>query len=312
MNALRRWLSGVGAAAAAVTSWSAPALAEHTPDDAPCAVAYSAPSECPGPEVLSQAVGPHFQVRVEPSDCEECVAQVEITRDAANPARFVLHSGPEPTHSDDCAELVKIAGFTVRSSHVHQPPKPRAPFLHLGVYGARLLNESPQWSLGAQLAIRPFEYWQVRPHGGWTPLNTVSGPIAGLALDYRGSHAGLDVCRAVFTWASACVASELQWFTVSPAGRDWTAPRAAQLMVGLGTSHALRVVSDLEVQLQPTVLFAPRQARVRESDWSTTLYERPRLQLHIRAVIAWGFGGTRHSAVAGENFAETRRLHVTH
>lgn len=289
--------------------WCSPAAAEDR--DGPCTVAYHAPRECPGPDVLSEAVGPHFRVTAERADCEACVAHVEITRAAANPKRFVLHTGTEPTFSEDCAELVKIAAFTVRSSHVHKPPKPRPPVLNLGLYGGRLLNESPQWSFGAQLAFRPLEAWQARAHGGWTPLNTVGGPVAGVGLEYRGNSAGLDVCRDVFPWAAACVTSELQWFTVSPAGSDWTAPRAAQLMVGLGTTHALRLVADLAVQLQPALLFAPRQARVRESDWSTTLYERPQFQLHIRAVIYWGFGASRASEHAGENFAETERLHGT-
>lgn len=287
--------------------------ADVSRDSERCLVSYTAPAECPEIDALQRAVGPHFRVVPAGQPCAECVAHVQLSREGEVPDTFVLQTGDEPTRSADCAELVQIAGFTVRSSHIHHTPAlaPKPPSLNLGIYGGRLFADSPQWLLGGQIGVRVFERWQLRPHVGWTPPNTVPSPNNVSPLDFQGYQAGLDVCRGVFEWGSVCALSELQWFTASPPGQGWTSPTASQWMFGLGTTLQLGLFSALEAQLQPRVLFAPRNAQVRESDWSTILYERPQLQVQIRAVLSWGFGGTRTSETPRSNFAQWASPYVT-
>ncbi len=297
-----------------LSSYSNVGWADVSQDDVECSVTYDAPAQCPDIHALQRAIGPHFRAVPATESCDACVAHVQISQDSDEPGTFVLQTGDEPTRSEDCTELVQIAGFTVRSSHIHHARTlaPEAPRLKLGVYGGRLFSDSPQWIVGGQVAVRVFERWQIRPHAGWTPPNTVRSPGNNLPLDFQGYQAGLDVCRGVFEWGSVCALSELQWFTASPRGQGWTNPTASQWMVGLGTTLHVGLFSGLEAQLQPALLFAPRNAQVKESDWSTTLYERPEVQVQVRAAISWGFGGTRTSEAPRSNFAQWEAPHVTH
>lgn len=255
-----------------------------------CEVTYAAPAACPDAAALQEAAGGHFLIVGNEAECEEeCVAHVEISVDPSAPGHYLLETGNEVTRDSNCAELVKIAGFTLRSSHVHTTPPPRLPQFLLGVHAARLFIADPHWILGAQLGVRLFDTWLVRPQGGWTPKHAL--PSDRTLLNYTGYQVGLDVCRDVTSWGAVCALGELQRFSVVPQRDTWTAPLATQIAVGLGGSLRLPLVSGLEAQLQPGLLYAPRPARTRESDWSTVLHERPQWQVQIRAALTWGFEG---------------------
>jgi hypothetical protein len=271
-----------------VDTWVNPAGAAEAAEET-CKVTYDAPAACPGVSALQQASGAHFVIVPGGSECEDCVTHVRITVDPAAPDTYLLETGNEVTRDTNCAELVKIAGFTLRSSHVHMARQPHTPQQYLGVHAARLFIEDPHWAFGAQFGVRVFETWIVRPQAGWTPKHTIAD--APTVLDYEGYQVGLDVCRDVTRWAAACALGELQRFSVVPRVASWTAPWASQVAFGLGGSLSLPLVAGLEAQLQPGLLFAPRPARTRESDWSTVLHERPRWQVQIRAGLSWGFGG---------------------
>lgn len=294
-----------------------PTLVHAAPDsgEARCAITYHAPPACPGAAAMAEAAGPHFRV-VPPSDpCPACVSRVTITAPTGAGGEYTLLSGDESTSSTDCVELVKIAGFTVRSSHIHHDPAPTPPFLFLGLHLGQVVAKDLQWVFGAQVGWRVFGDWLLRPHAGWTPESRVSVLINDDALDPRftGYQAGLDVCRGVTGWASLCALSAVEWFKVSPT-RDpgWEAPFANQAMFGLGATVQTELVPDLLVQLQPALLIAPRPARIDESDWSAALYERPQVQLQLRAGLAWGLGGNDPSDGSRSNFAQIGPARITH
>lgn len=263
---------------------------------------------------MAQAAGTHFRVVSGSDPCPQCVARVAITPPDNN-GEYVLHTGDESTRSADCAELVKIAGFTVRSSHIHHPPTPTPPFMYLGLHAGQIIAKDLQWVFGGQVGIRLFESWLVRPHAGWTPESHVEVLIKTDALDprYVGYQAGLDVCRIVTTWAAVCAQSTFEWFKVSPTrAPGWDSPFAKQAMIGLGATFQAPLFASLLVQLQPALLVAPRAATVTESDWSAALYQRPQVQVQLRAGLAWSLGGSDPSDGAGSNFAQTGPARITH
>lgn len=267
-----------------------------------CKVTYAAPTACPGAAALQEAAGAHFEIVGSTPECDGCIAHVEISVDPAAPGNYLLKTGNEVTQDTNCAELIKIAGFTLRSSHVHTTRPPRLPQLYLGVHAARLFIEDPHWVLGAQLGVRLFETWLVRPQGGWTPKHAL--PSGRTALDYAGYQVGLDVCRDMTSWGAVCALGELQRFSVVPRRDLWTVSWATQIAVGLGASLRVPLVSGLEAQVQPGLLYAPRPARTRESDWSTVLHERPQWQVQIRAALSWGFDVHKSSESSSSNFRQ--------
>lgn len=290
-----------------------PAETPHAPDER-CAIAYQAPSTCPSAAAMSEAAGPHFRV-VTSSTCPDCVSRVNISPATDGSPEYVLQTGDEFTRSPDCAELVKIAGFTVRSSHVHRPAVATPPFLFLGAHVGQVIARDLQWVFGAQVGVRLFDDWLIRPHVGWIPESRVTVSINNDRLDptFEGYQGGLDVCRLVANWAGVCAQSSFESFRVVPSSTEyWIAPYASQVMFGLGATLQTRVASDLLVQLQPAAFYAPKPAQILDSDWSVPFYERPALQVQLRAGLAWGFGGKDPSEDAGANFAQTGPARITH
>lgn len=287
-----------------------------------CAVSYSAPAGCPSAAQMAEAVGSHFRVVPGGKPCTDCVARVNISRNPNDASDYVLQTGDESTHGSDCAELVKIAGFTVRSSHVHvdvdepatRVPPSTTPRVELGVFAGQTFTSYRQWILGAQVGVRITDDWLLRPNGGLTPQSSVPSSLDDsgdpLALEYHGYHAGLDACRALAGWVSACAQTQIEWFRVSP-NPGWVAPLASQALVGLGMTFQTNLVSDLLVGLQPSLMIAPRPAVVREPDWSATLYERPQIQLQVRATLGWGLGGSRATNGGRSNFTQSASARVT-
>lgn len=286
-----------------------------------CAVSYSAPAGCPSAAQMAEAAGAHFRVVPGTKPCTDCVARVNISHNPENASDYILQTGDESTHGSDCAELVKIAGFTVRSSHVHvdevvpQPPPPStAPRVELGVFAGQMFTSYRQWLVGAQVGVRITDNWLLRPNGGLTPRDDVPSSLDDaddpIALEYHGYHAGLDACRALAGWVSVCAQTQIEWFRVSP-NPGWEAPLASQALVGLGTTFQANPVADLLVGLQPSLMIAPRPAVVREPDWSATLYERPQIQLQVRATLGWGLGGSRTTNNARSNFTQSANARVT-
>lgn len=281
--------------------------------EARCPITYEAPDACPSAAAMAKAAGPHFRVMSGSAPCPNCVSRITITAESSG--GFSLHTGDEFTHSADCAELVKIAGFTVRSSHIHRDPPPKPPFLFLGLHAGQVIASDLQWLFGSQLGVRLFDSWLLRSHAGWMPESRVQVLVNENALDPRfvGYQAGLDVCRDVKPWVAACALTSLEWFRVSPTREPvWQTPFASQLMIGLGATLQTPLVSELVLQVQPGVLFAPRPATVSESDWSAALYERPHVQVQLRAGLAWGFGATRPTDDSRSNFAQTDGARITH
>lgn len=264
---------------------------------------------------MAQAAGPHFRIVRSSDACPNCVSHITITAPTDESGEYTLQTGDESTRSTDCAELVKIAGFTVRSSHIHHDPAPTPPFVFVGLHAGQLVATDLQWVFGGQVGVRLFDNWLIRPQAGWTPESRVSILLNRESLNPRftGYQAGLDLCRSVTSWVSVCAQSAVEWFKVSPTpGSDWNAPLATQAMVGLGATLQAPLVSELLLQLQPAVLVAPRPARVNEPDWSAALYERPQVQLQVRAGLAWGLGGNDPSDGAGSNFAQSGPARITH
>lgn len=284
-----------------------------TSTEAPCAITYSAPQSCPSAAAMAEAAGPHFRVVSTTEACPNCVSRVKITEAPDGSGEYTLQSGDESTRSTDCVELVKIAGFTVRSSHIHREPEPVPPFLFLGVHAGQVITNELQWVFGAQVGVRLFDDWLIRPQVGWTPESHVDVLLNQEALDPRftGYQAGLDVCREITNWAAACAHGAVEWFRVSP-NPGWNSPLAKQALVGLGATLQTPVLSDLLLQLQPALMFAPRPATVAEPDWSAALYERPQLQVQVRAGLAWGLGGSNPSDGSRSNFAQTGPARITH
>lgn len=298
-----------------LTPLTALAQATSAPSESQCAVTYQAPATCPSAAAMAEAAGPHFRIVAAAAPCANCVSHVTITapRDGSN--EYTLQTGDESTQSADCAELVKIAGFTVRSSHIHHDPAPTPPFVFVGLHAGQVVAKDLQWVFGAQVGVRLFEDWLVRPHAGWTPESRVSVLLNQDDLNPRftGYQAGLDVCRALTSWVAVCAQSAVEWFKVSPTpDSGWDAPLATQAMFGLGATLQTQVVSDLLLQLQPAVLIAPRPATVDEPDWSAALYERPQVQVQLRAGLAWGLGGNDPSDGTRSNFAQTGPARITH
>lgn len=297
-----------------------PARAVAADETGRCAVSYSAPKGCPSAAQMAEAVGSHFRVVPGGRPCADCVARVNIATNLDEGGGYVLQTGEEPTYGADCAELVKIAGFTVRSSHVHDapPPSPQTPpsstpLVELSVYAGQMFTNYRQWLLGGQIGVHLTENWLVRPNGGFTPRDDVPSALDDAnpsELEYHGYHAGLDLCRALAGWVSVCIQSQIEWFRVSPSP-GWTAPLASQALLGLGTTFQANPVADLLVQLQPSLMIAPRPAVVREPDWSATLYERPQIQLQLRATLGWGLGGARSNDDRRSNFTQSTSARVT-